>query len=160
MRACRCEPLAVERYRGRVSGPLLDRIDIHLPVPAVPPADLSATAPAAESSAAIRARVDAARLIQRERFRGRPGVHANAHMTSRDVRVFCRVGDAPERLLRQAMMKLGLSARAHSRVLKLARTIADLAGEGEIGADHVSEAIQYRSLDRARLGSAAVPAPG
>ncbi len=160
MRACRCEPLAVERYRGRVSGPLLDRIDIHLPVPAVPPADLSAAAPVAESSAAIRARVEAARLIQRERFSGRPGVHANAHMTSRDVRVFCRVGDAAERLLRQAMMKLGLSARAHSRVLKLARTIADLAGERDVGADHVSEAIQYRSLDRARLGSRAVTPPG
>ena len=139
--------------------PLLDRIDIHLPVPAVPPADLSATA-AAESGAAIRARVEAARLIQRERFRGRPGVHANAHMTSRDVRVFCRVGDGTERLLRQAMAKLGLSARAHSRVFKLARTIADLAKEREIGADHVSKAIQYRSLDRARLATKAHPLGG
>lgn len=153
MRACRCEPLAVERYRGRVSGPLLDRIDIHLPVPAVPPTDLSAGAPAAESSAAVRARVEAARLIQRERFRDRPGVHANAHMASRDVRIFCRVGDAAERLLRQAMARLGLSARAHGRVLKLARTIADLAGEREIGPAHVSEAIQYRTLDRARLAA-------
>ena len=125
--------------------------------PAVPPADLSAGAPVAESSAAIRARVEAARLIQRDRFRGRPGVHANAHMTSRDVKVFCRVGDAAERLLRQAIAKLGLSARAHSRVLKLARTIADLTGERDIGVDHVSEAIQYRSLDRARLGAGAVP---
>jgi magnesium chelatase family protein len=157
-RPCRCEPLAVERYRARVSGPLLDRIDIHLPVPAVPPADLSAHGAAAESSAVIRARVEAAREIQRDRFRARPGVHANAHMTSRDVRVFCRLGEVPEGLLRQAMARLGLSARAHSRVLKLARTIADLAGEGEIGADHVSEAIQYRSLDRARCKPGPAPA--
>ncbi|MGE5231316.1 MAG: YifB family Mg chelatase-like AAA ATPase [Deltaproteobacteria bacterium] len=150
-RPCRCEPAAVERYRARVSGPLLDRIDIHLPVPAVPPADLSAGAPRAEPSAVIRARVEAARAIQRERFRGRPGVHANAHMTSRDVRASCRPEEAAERLLHQAMARLGLSARAHSRVLKLARTIADLAGAGDIRAEHVSEAIQYRSLDRARL---------
>ena len=150
-RPCRCEPVAVERYRARVSGPLLDRIDIHLPVPAVPAADLSVGAPPAESSAAIRARVEAARGLQRDRFCGRPGVHANAHMGARDVRAFCRLGEPAERLLRQAIAQLGLSARAHTRVLKLARTIADLAGERDITAAHVSEAIQYRCLDRARL---------
>ncbi len=156
VRSCRCEPVAVERYRARVSGPLLDRIDIHLPVPAVPAADLSAGAPPAEPSAAIRARVEAARRIQRERFRDSPGLHANAHMSARDVRTHCRLGEPAERLLRQAMGRLGLSARAHSRVLKLARTIADLGGAAEITTAHVSEAIQYRSLDRAR-GAVAVP---
>lgn len=155
MRSCRCELIAVERYRARVSGPLLDRIDIHLPVPAVPAADLSAGAPPAESSAAIRARVEAARRIQRERFRESPGLHANAHMTARDVRAYCRLGEPAERLLRQAIGRLGLSARAHSRVLKLARTIADLGGAAEITPAHVGEAIQYRSLDRARLPVAA-----
>jgi len=150
VRSCRCEPVAVERYHARVSGPLLDRIDIHLPVPAVPPADFSAGAPPAEPSTAIRARVEAARCIQQDRFRGRPGVHANAHMGARDVRTFCRLGEPAERLLRQAIAQLGLSARAHTRVLKLARTIADLAAAPEIDPMHVSEAIQYRSLDRNR----------
>jgi magnesium chelatase family protein len=160
VRPCRCEPVAIERYRARVSGPLLDRIDIHLPVPAVPAGDLSIGAPAAEPSAAIRARVEVARRIQRERFRGQAGVHANAHMTARDVRRHCRLAEPAEALLRQAMARLGLSARAWTRVLKLGRTIADLAGAGEIGPAHVSEAIQYRSLDRARGIGRNDPPPG
>ena len=151
VRPCRCEPLAIERYRARVSGPLLDRIDIHLPVPAVPAGDLALGAAPGEASASIRARVEAARRMQRERFRGRAGVHANAHMSSRDVRRFCPLAEPAEALLRRAMATLGLSARAWVRVLKLARTIADLAGVMEIAPAHVSEAIQYRSLDRARL---------
>jgi magnesium chelatase family protein len=97
----------------------------------------------------IRARVEAARRIQRERFQAQPGVYSNAHMTARDVRRYCRVTEPAEVLLRQALAKLGLSARAYSRVLKLARTIADLADAEEIAPAHVSEAIQYRSLDRA-----------
>jgi magnesium chelatase family protein len=146
--ACRCEPVAVERYRSRVSGPLLDRIDIHLNVPAVPYGELTGDGPGAEPSAAIRARVERARERQRARFRGEPGVYANAHMTARQVRRYCRLSPEVERLLRGAVERLGLSARAYHRVLKLARTIADLAAAEELGAAHVSEAIQYRSLDR------------
>ncbi|MGH7517020.1 MAG: GTP-binding protein EngB [Gemmatimonadales bacterium] len=103
----------------------------------------------------IRARVEAARRMQRDRFRDHAGVHANAYMAARDVRRYCRLAEPAEALLRQAIAKLSLSARAYSRVLKLARTIADLAGEPEIEPAHVREAIQYRSLDRARLPVAA-----
>ena len=154
VRPCRCEPVAIERYRARVSGPLLDRIDIHLPVPAVPAGDLTLGAAPGEASASIRARVEAARRMQRERFRGRAGVHANAHMSSRDVRRFCPLAEPAEALLRRAMATLGLSARAWVRVLKLARTIADLTGVLEIAPAHVSEAIQYRSLDRVSMAGA------
>jgi len=154
-RECRCEPAAIERYRARVSGPLLDRIDIHLHVPAVAPGELSGGGPPAEASAAIRARVEAARRLQRERLKTQPGTYSNAHMTARDVRRSCRLAEPAEALLRQAMAKLGFSARAFTRVLKLARTIADLAGADGITAAHVSEAIQYRVLDRARLPAAA-----
>ena len=154
LRACRCDPAAIARYRARISGPLLDRIDIHLHVPAVPPGELSGGGAPAEASATIRARVEAARRIQRERFRDRVGVYANAHMTARDVRRHCRLAEPAEALLRQAIAKLGLSARAYTRVLKLARTIADLAGAPETDSTHVSEAIQYRSLDRAPRAAA------
>ena len=154
-RPCRCEPVAVERYRARVSGPLLDRIDIHLTVPAVPASDLSVGASPAESSAVIRARVEAARERQRARFAGQPGLYANAHMQAREVRRWCRLDELAESLLRQAIAKLGLSARGHARILKLARTIADLAGAPEIDPAHVSEAIQYRLLDRARVPAGA-----
>jgi magnesium chelatase family protein len=146
---CRCPPVMIDRYLGRVSGPLLDRIDIHLAVPAVAWRDL-AGAGDEEPSAAIRARVERARVAQRERFAGRPGVRANAHMTSRDIRRHCRLTEPVEALLRTAITRLALSARAYHRVLKIARTIADLAGEGEIRAPHVAEAIQYRALDRGR----------
>ncbi len=126
---CRCAPLDIERYRSRVSGPLLDRIDIHLEVPPVAWRDLAPSAEG-ESSAAIRARVEAARAIQRHRFRGHPGVHANAHMAARDVRRYCVLSPPVERLLRDAVLRLGLSARAYHRVLKIARTIADLESGG------------------------------
>jgi magnesium chelatase family protein len=152
VRQCRCAPEAVERYFARLSGPLLDRIDIHLSVPAVPPEDLGG-APAVESSEAIRARVEAARAIQRERLRDAPGLHANAHMGPRELRRHCRLRDAADALLRRAVERLALSARAYHRVLRVARTIADLAGEHEIGVAHVSEAIQYRSLHRGRAAA-------
>jgi magnesium chelatase family protein len=145
--ACRCAPGVVERYLARISGPLLDRIDIHLRVPAVPYSDLSAESPG-EPSAVVRARVEAARGRQRERFRGQMGMHANAHMSSREVRRHCRQTPEIADVLRAAVERLGLSARGCHRVLKLARTIADLAGEEVLLAAHAREAIQYRALDR------------
>jgi magnesium chelatase family protein len=146
-RTCTCGPLGVERYLARVSGPLLDRIDLHLEVPAVPYRELTLDR-AGEPSEAIRARVNRARVLQQERFAQRPGVFANAHMTPRDLRRFSRVTDQADALLRTAIGKLRLSARAYHRVLKISRTIADLAGVAEIMPAHVSEAVQYRSLDR------------
>jgi magnesium chelatase family protein len=147
--SCNCGPLAIERYRSRISGPLLDRIDIHLEVPAVAYGDIVGEQ-SGETSAVIRARVEHARAVQRDRFRDQPGVHANAHMSTRDLRRHCRLSQPVEAMLRQAVGRLGLSARAYHRVLKIARTIADLAGAAELGTAHVSEAIQYRSLDRKR----------
>ena len=150
--ACRCTVDSIARYRARLSGPLLDRIDIHLDVPAVSYADLALPAPGS-TSAEIRARVEAARRRQRARFAGRRGVYANAHMGPRDLRRYCRVGMSGESLLREAITRLGLSARAYHRVLKIARTIADLAGADDIDVPHVAEAIQYRALDRRRLAA-------
>jgi magnesium chelatase family protein len=145
--SCSCGPLAIERYRSRISGPLLDRIDIHLEVPSVAYGDLVGEH-SEETSVAIRARVEQARAVQRTRFQGQRGVHANAHMTARDLRRHCRLSEPVESVLRQAVTRLGLSARAYHRVLKIARTIADLAGAVELTTAHVGEAIQYRSLDR------------
>ncbi len=150
-KSCRCAPLEVERYRSRVSGPLLDRIDIHLEVPAVACGDLTLQ-PGEESSADIRSRVERARVRQRERFHDRPGIYANAHMTARDIRRHCASSPPVERLLREAVSRLGLSARAYHRVLKIARTIADLEGAADLNTACVSEAIQYRSLDRKLVG--------
>ena len=150
--ACRCGPLDIERYRSRLSGPLLDRIDIHLEVPAVPYRDLAA-APVEESSAAIRARVERARAVQYHRFSDRPGIHANARMGARDLRRHCHLSGPVESLLREAVTRLGLSARGYHRVLKIARTIADLGGSEDLNPTHVSEAIQYRSLDRRRAAA-------
>lgn len=152
VRRCACAPEVVQRYLGRISGPLLDRIDIHLSVPAVQWQDLANTDPG-EPSAAVRARVEHARTRQRERFAERPGVFANAHMSARDLRRWCKVEGKVEELLRTAITRLGLSARAYHRVLKLARTIADLDGVEEIGPAHVREAIQYRTLDRVTAGT-------
>jgi magnesium chelatase family protein len=152
VRECRCAEVDVERYRSRVSGPLLDRIDIHLEVPSVAYRDLVA-ADVEESSATVRQRVELARIRQRERFRDRAGLHANAHMTSRDLRRYCPLSDSVERLLREAVGRLGLSARAYHRVLKIGRTIADLDGADELSTTHVSEAIQYRSLDRRKAAA-------
>jgi magnesium chelatase family protein len=146
-RSCVCSPLDVERYRSRLSGPLLDRIDIHIEVPAVPYQELSVER-SGEPSAAIRERVNRARQIQRERFAKRPGLFANAHMGPRDLKRYCQVTEHADGLLKTAIGRLKLSARAYHRVLKIARTIADLAGRPAIEAAHVSEAVQYRTLDR------------
>lgn len=134
-----------------VSGPLLDRIDIHLHVPAVVWRELTSDQ-VAESSAEVRARVERARRIQRERFQDEPGVFANAHMAARSLRRHCKVSPPVEALLRAAVTRLGLSARAYHRILKISRTIADLAESPDLEPMHVSEAIQYRSLDRRKPG--------
>ena len=144
---CACGSLAVQRYLARVSGPLLDRIDIHLDVPPVKYRALTGES-AGEPSEAVRERVDWARMVQRERFVQRPGIYANAHMAPRDIRAHCRVSDGADALLKTAITRLGLSARAYHRILKIARTIADLDGAPELASKHVSEAIQYRSFDR------------
>ncbi len=146
-RACLCPPLAVQKYLSRISGPLLDRVDIHLRVPPVAYNELT-TRTAGESSATVRARVEAARARQLERFRGMPGFFANAHMGPRELTRLVRIDAATERVLKGAIERLGLSARAYHRVLKLARTLADLEGVSEITPAQVAEAIQYRVLDR------------
>ena len=152
-RACTCDPALVERYLSRLSGPLLDRIDIQLRVPAVLATELTGDH-AEEPSQAIRLRVEAARARQRTRFPPGSGVASNACLAPRELRRYCRPDPAAEELLRAALTRLGLSARAYHRVLKVARTIADLAGEETVGAPHISEAIQYRTLDRAAFGRA------
>ncbi|MBI4611852.1 MAG: YifB family Mg chelatase-like AAA ATPase [Candidatus Rokubacteria bacterium] len=146
LEACLCTPWDRERYLARLSRPLLDRIDLHLELPAVVPADLAPSA-AGEPSAVIRARVANARALQAERF-ARPGVRVNARMSARQVRRFCAMPADAQRLLALAMARLGFSARAHDRLLKVARTIADLEGQDAIAAEHLAEAIQYRSLER------------
>ena len=140
---CRCTPDQVARYRGRISGPLIDRIDIHLEVPAVPQEDLLRQS-AGEASGTVRARVAAAHRLQIER-QGK----SNSNLATREIDKWCRPEAAAEGLLRQAIARLNLSARAYHRVLKLARTIADLARSEAIAVAHVAEAIQYRKLDRA-----------
>jgi magnesium chelatase family protein len=144
---CTCTPLQVQKYMARISGPLLDRIDLHIEVPAVKYKDLASKG-GGECSASIRNRVILAREIQIRRFDGRKGMYCNADMQSKDIQAFCRLDDAGEELLKMAITKLGLSARAYNRILKVARTIADLATEPSIRSEHISEAIQYRSLDR------------
>ena len=145
--ACQCDQGQIQRYLAKISGPLLDRIDLHIEAPAVPYRELTGQA-TGESSAVIRERVNAARRRQLERFKDHTNIYCNAHMESRDIRRFCQVEDRAFDLLRQAIVKLGLSARAYDRILKVSRTIADLAGEDGISAAHVGEAIQYRALDR------------
>ena len=148
---CTCTLGMVERYRARISGPLLDRIDLHVEVPALRDAELLGPAEG-EPGTCVRERVVAARERQLARFHARPGVYANAHMSPRDIREFCRTDAAGEGLLRAAIQRLGLSARAYHRVLRIARTIADLDGAARLATHHLAEAIQYRGLDRTRTG--------
>ena len=148
---CTCPPGAVHRYMGRISGPLLDRIDLQVEVTPVAIGEISQVRPS-EPSAAIRERVIRAREVQAERFRGVPGVHTNAMMNARMLREFCPLDQAARELLERAMVRLDLSARAYDRIVKVARTIADLEGTADIGAAHLAEAINYRSLDRGTLG--------
>ena len=143
---CTCTPQQIQRSRAKISGPLLDRIDIQLEVPAVKYKELSQHL-TREDSATIRVRVNRAREVQLRRFAGRT-LFCNAQRTSRDIRKFCQPKASGEKLLESAMARLGLSARAYARILKMARTIADLAGEERVGGSQLAEAIQYRALDR------------
>ena len=144
---CTCTLTQVKKYRAKISGPLLDRIDMHIEVPSVPYKKLAGE-PTGESSEKIRARVVEARFIQQHRFKDIKGVYANAHMNTKLIRKFCKLDSDGEEILKLAMTKLGLSARAYDRILKLSRTIADLEHSDEIKPHHVAEAVQYRSLDR------------
>ncbi len=146
-RECRCSNQQIQHYRNKISGPMLDRIDLHVEVPAVSYHQLSSVAKG-ESSVAIRGRVLETRRVQRERFAGRPGVHCNAQMRPKEIQAFCKLAPAAQEILRAAITELHFSARAYDRILKVARTIADMAGVDEIRPEHVSEAIQYRTLDR------------
>jgi magnesium chelatase family protein len=144
---CHCSPQQIQRYRNRVSGPLLDRIDIQIDVPAVRYEELTSLEKG-EPSADIRARVIRARKIQEARFRDNGRVHCNANMGTRELNEVCRLDEQGHQMLRMAMDDLGLSARAYDRILKVARTLADLEEAETIQANHLAEAIQYRSLDR------------
>lgn len=145
-RECTCSYREIQRYRAKISGPLMDRIDIHIDVPSVPFKDLTGVSQG-ESSSHIYQRVLAAKRIQEERFH-KTKIHSNAMMNTRQIKKFCEIGDRANALLEKAMEKFGLSARALSRILKISRTIADLAGADSIETAHVAEAIQYRTLDR------------
>ena len=142
---CRCTPQEVRRYHSRISGPLMDRIDLIVEVPALEYDELRRRTPA-ESSAEIKKRVNAARAIQRQRF-GDDGAASNARMDSRELRRFCALSPEGEELMRGAFEQMGLSARSYDRILRVARTVADLDGAEEIGPDHLADAIQYRSFD-------------
>ncbi|MBI1746762.1 MAG: YifB family Mg chelatase-like AAA ATPase [Acidobacteria bacterium] len=146
VRECQCSPPEIQRYISRISGPLIDRIDIHVDVPVVKYREL-ASAECGESSAAIRERVANARQIQMERF-AREAIFCNAQMGPRAIRKYCKIDEASQKLLENAITRLGLSARAYDRILKVARTICDLENGPAITSAHVAEAIQYRSLDR------------
>jgi magnesium chelatase family protein len=140
-------PREIQNYLGRISGPLLDRIDLHIEVPPVKFREIAGDR-TGETSAQIRERVIAARQRQHARFADKPKITCNARMSTRELKQFCALDEATKELLQNAMADLNLSARAYERILKVARTIADLAGAETISSDHVSEAIQYRSLDR------------
>jgi magnesium chelatase family protein len=144
---CKCSALEIRKYKRKISGPLLDRIDIQVEVPAVKFHDLKSESAASESSAAIRARVESAGAVQSERF-AKSRIFRNSEMGNRHLKLFCKIGAESEQLLKLALERLGLSARAWARTLKVARTIADLAHSENIATEHVAEAIQYRAIDR------------
>lgn len=145
-RECRCSPRQVQQYLGRLSGPLLDRIDIHIEVSSVKYGEIE-TARAGENSRTIRERVKKAREIQLERYKGL-GIFSNSQLKPSMLERFCKLDRESRSLLKSAFEKLGLSARAHNRILKVARTIADMDDEDDIRPQHIAEAVQYRSLDR------------
>ncbi len=147
---CTCTIPQIQRYRSKISGPLMDRIDIHIEVPAVKYRDLVNREPG-ESSQEIKKRVDSARKIQLNRFKGMK-IYCNAQMTNRHIKKFCEIDETSQKLLEMAIDRFGLSARAYTRILKVARTIADLEGQINIQPSHISEAIQYRTLDRTLMG--------
>ncbi|HUU49739.1 MAG TPA: YifB family Mg chelatase-like AAA ATPase, partial [Nitrospinota bacterium] len=143
---CSCSPHQIKNYMSKISGPLLDRIDIHVEVPSLEHKDLLSEKEG-ECSEAIRERVDRARKIQQKRFKGEK-IFCNSHMTSKHLKAYCPLNTESKKLLEKAIDTLGLSARAYTRILKVARTIADLNDEKDINIEHISEAVQYRSLDR------------
>ena len=145
-RECTCTPHQIQKYLGKISGPLLDRIDLHIEVPSLKWKEISSTE-TSETSSAIRERVGRAREIQQNRFEGQ-GIHCNAQMTSTQLRKYCSLDEPSQSLLKAAMEKFGLSARAYDRILKVARTIADLDNEENLKSSYIAEAIQYRNLDR------------
>lgn len=145
---CTCSPLAVARYRNKISGPLLDRIDLHVDVPAVPYDDLKKTR-SEVNSASMRQNILAAREVQAERYDGQH-ISLNAELSGSALEEYCSLGEDEHAFLKQAVESLGLSARAYTRTLRLSRTIADLAGTKTINAGHLAEAINYRTMDRER----------
>ena len=148
-RQCQCTAPMIQRYVSKISGPLMDRIDIHIDVPAVNYKELRGSDSKSESSAQIRQRVERAREVQLNRFAAAgERIYSNAQMGSREIRTYCELGTDSESMLERAMQQQGLSARAHDRILKVARTIADLESNPQIEAKHIAEAIQYRTLDR------------
>jgi magnesium chelatase family protein len=149
MHECGCSSQQIRKYRSKISGPILDRIDIHVNVPAVPYKDLM-DGGLQEPSAAIQYRVATARAIQSERF-STLTIYCNAQMSSRHIRKYCQTDASSGALLESAIDRLGLSARAYNRILKISRTIADLDASTDIQMEHVAEAIQYRSLDRSKM---------
>jgi magnesium chelatase family protein len=144
---CLCPPGMVQKYLNKISGPLLDRIDLHVEVTPVSFDELASKAKG-ESSADIRERVMEARDIQEKRYSNAKGVHANAQISTKQLQKYCSLNEKSQQMLKMAMEKLNLSARAYDRILKVARTIADLEKNESINAEHIAEAIQYRSLDR------------
>ena len=145
---CTCTPFQIQRYMARVSGPIFDRIDIHVDVPAIRYRDLAEDSEHIETSGTIRLRINRAREVQKNRYKHLRGVHANAHLEPRSIKKYCAVDSEGEKILRRSIDSFGFSARAYHRILKVSRTIADLDGEEEIKVHHVSEAVQYRTLDR------------
>ncbi len=148
-RACRCSSGDIQRYSNRLSGPLMDRIDIHVDVPALSFDELSDDQPSGDSSAVVRNIVQQARERQRERYQGK--FHCNAHLDSKSIRSHCVMSDGARRILELAMNKLGLSARAYDKILRVARTLADLESKDHLAESHIAEAVQYRTLDHDRL---------
>ena len=144
---CRCTPGQIQKYMSRISGPLLDRIDIHMEVPAIEYKDMTSDV-SGEASSVIRKRVIAARHVQAERFQHVKSLSVNADMGTREVRKYCQIDKEGQALLKSAMDQMGLSARAYDRIIKVSRTIADLEESLNIKPEHLAEAIQYRNLDR------------